>query len=67
MEMRKQVDKVDTVRIDYIRIVEAESFHEDKQLSAGTDYYVLIACKIGNTRLIDKQLVKVTSGKDLTI
>jgi pantoate--beta-alanine ligase len=53
------ISSVKTSKLDYIRIVEVESFEEAASLSAGKKYYILIACKIGKTRLIDNLLIKV--------
>jgi pantoate--beta-alanine ligase len=58
-EMLKIMNSVDSSKLDYIRIVESETFVEAKKLLKGSVYYILIACKIGNTRLIDNVLVKV--------
>jgi pantoate--beta-alanine ligase len=48
-----------SVHLNYIRIADAEYFSEPKSLEKGKEYFVLIACKIGSTRLIDNILVKV--------
>jgi pantoate--beta-alanine ligase len=58
-EMLKIVNSVDSSKLDYIRIVESDSFSEVKKLLKDKSYYILIACKIGNTRLIDNILIKV--------
>lgn len=52
-EMKSVIDSVDTSQLDYIRIVESESFKETETLQKGKGYYILIACRIGRTRLID--------------
>lgn len=66
-EMKRMIKKVDSADLDYIRIVETESFLEAATLLSGKEYYLLIACKIGKTRLIDNLLVKVPSEKELAI
>lgn len=48
-----------SVHLNYIRIVEADSFKETDLLESGKDYYVLIAAKVGSTRLIDNVLVHI--------
>lgn len=58
-EMEKQIKAVDSSVLDYIRIAEAESFNEVERLQPGGEYYILIACRIGKTRLIDNVLISV--------
>lgn len=48
-----------SVHLNYIRIVEAESFLEKSFLIPGESYYILIAAKVGTTRLIDNILITV--------
>jgi pantoate--beta-alanine ligase len=50
-----------SVHLNYIRIVDAEDFTEPVTLEKGKSYFILIACKIGTTRLIDNLLVEVSS------
>lgn len=66
-EMEKQIKAVDSSVLDYIRIAEAGSFNEVEMLQPGKEYYLLIACRIGKTRLIDNLLVKVPSEKEIAI
>lgn len=47
------------VHLNYIRLVDAESFEETELLKQGSNIYVLIACRIGSTRLIDNILVNI--------
>ena len=56
--MTDVVGSVDSSRSDYIKIVEAENFKETSRLIKGKKYYILIACRIGGTRLIDNLLIK---------
>ncbi len=58
-EMKKIIFSVDTSNLDYIGIVNAESFEPVKTISSKSSYYILIACKIGTTRLIDNILLKI--------
>jgi pantoate--beta-alanine ligase len=51
--------KETSVHLNYIRIVETENFVEPQMLEKGKEYFVLIACKIGTTRLIDNVLIKI--------
>jgi pantoate--beta-alanine ligase len=52
--------KESSIQLNYIRIVNAESFKEVDQLESGKDYYCLIAAKVGTTRLIDNNLIHIT-------
>ena len=45
--------KVTSANLDYIKIVEADTFEIVDELEKGKEYFVLVACKIGMTRLID--------------
>ncbi|MDP4192643.1 MAG: pantoate--beta-alanine ligase [Bacteroidota bacterium] len=67
MEMTKQIAKVDTAHIDYVRIVEADSFIETDKLQPGNKYYFLIACRIGKIRLIDNSLISIPAQVAMTV
>ncbi len=56
--MEKIVNRAETSELDYIAVVDALSFNPVKKLEHGKKYYILIACRIGKTRLIDNILVK---------
>jgi pantoate--beta-alanine ligase len=58
-EMITIIAKVKSFKLDYIKIVESKSFEAGEKLKSSNEYYILIACKIGNTRLIDNELIKV--------
>lgn len=58
-EMITIIAKVKSFKLDYIKIVESKSFEAEEKLKSSNEYYILIACKIGNTRLIDNELIKV--------
>lgn len=45
--------------LQYIAFVSAESFEQQALLSEGDQIYILIACKVGKTRLIDNFLLTV--------
>jgi pantothenate synthetase len=57
--MKKLINSVDSSNLDYVSIVEKKSFSIAKSIEKGERYYILIACKIGTTRLIDNLLIKV--------
>jgi pantoate--beta-alanine ligase len=58
-EMLSLISSVNSSNIDYIKIVKADSFEIVDELEQGIEYYILIACRIGSTRLIDNELIKV--------
>ena len=58
-EMITIIAKVKSFKLDYIKIVESKSFEAGEELKSSNEYYILIACKIGKTRLIDNELIKV--------
>jgi pantoate--beta-alanine ligase len=57
-EMKTFIGSVQSASLDYVSIVEKKTFCEVKNLKEGEKYYVLVACKIGRTRLIDNLIVK---------
>jgi pantothenate synthetase len=56
--MKKILNRAASSRIDYVDIVDALNFSLVKNLIHGKKYFVLIACRIGKTRLIDNILIK---------
>ncbi len=58
-EMMSIIEKVKSTDLDYIEIVEIKSFEAVDELKSRNEYYILVACKFGNTRLIDNELIKV--------
>jgi pantoate--beta-alanine ligase len=58
-EINELIAKVDSAKLDYTKVVDAGSFDIIDQLTAGNEYYILIACKIGKTRLIDNLKIKI--------
>jgi pantoate--beta-alanine ligase len=61
-EMKNVIGLVKTSSIDYVDIVEANNFKLSERLEEGKEYYLLIACKIGSTRLIDNFKIKIISA-----
>jgi pantoate--beta-alanine ligase len=59
LEMLSLISSASSSNLDYIKIVEADSFEIIDELEQGSEYYILIACKIGSTRLIDNELIKI--------
>ncbi len=58
-EMITIIAKIKYFKLDYIKIVESKSFEAGEELISSNEYYILIACKIGKTRLIDNELIIV--------
>jgi pantoate--beta-alanine ligase len=56
-QMKKLYDEVETAKLEYISIVEEDSFDATDELMKDKNYYVLIACRIGKTRLIDNAYI----------
>jgi len=57
--MNKLFSKIPSADLDYIKIVEANTFEIVDELAEGTGYFILVASKIGKTRLIDNILLTV--------
>lgn len=58
-KMKEIIYSVETSKLDYIKIVNAGTFEEVDKIISGNRIYILIACKIGTTRLIDNVLIKI--------
>jgi pantoate--beta-alanine ligase len=58
-EMKKILLSAPSASPDYVRIVSLDNFKETESLETGKEYYLLIACKIGKTRLIDNSLITI--------
>lgn len=46
------------IKIDYVEIIDKDTFNKVEELIEGKSYYLLIAVRIGNTRLIDNTILK---------
>jgi len=44
-------------KIDYVEIVDKKNFNKVEALKDGSEYYLLLAVRIGNTRLIDNTIL----------
>jgi len=51
--------KVESASLDYFEIVEFDSCQSAEKLGKGKKYFILVACRIGKTRLIDNYLIQV--------
>jgi len=56
-KMNELFTKIPSSNLDYIKIVDADTFEIVDQLAEGKDYFILVACKFGKTRLIDNALL----------
>ncbi len=54
-----KINAVESSSLDYVKIVNANSFIQVDKLESGNSYFVLIACKFGSTRLIDNLQIKL--------
>ncbi len=50
---------VSSAKLDYLSIVDYENFQPANELVTGGKYFILVACRIGKTRLIDNILFQV--------
>jgi len=57
--MKELLTKIPSANLDYIKIVEADNFEIVDELEKGKEYFVLLACKIGKTRLIDNTMISI--------
>ncbi len=60
--INKMVNLISTVKsskLDYIAIVSRESFKIVDKLEKNNTYFILIACRIGKTRLIDNMIISI--------
>ncbi|MFO7444991.1 MAG: pantoate--beta-alanine ligase [Ignavibacteriaceae bacterium] len=57
--MRNQFSDYKNIQLDYISIVNADNFQEPLFIEQGNEYYILIAARLGKTRLIDNFLISL--------
>ena len=58
-DMNELFIKVTSANLDYVKIVEADTFEIVDELEKDKEYFVLVACKIGMTRLIDNIRISI--------
>jgi len=58
-DMNELFTKIPSAKLDYIKIVEADTFEIVDELEKEKEYFVLLACKIGKTRLIDNTNISI--------
>lgn len=59
-KMKREINLIASSKIDYVNIVDTDNFTIVDKLIFGGKYYILVACKIGKTRLIDNVIIKVS-------
>jgi pantoate--beta-alanine ligase len=57
--MKTIIGEEKSIKLDYVGIVNAYGFREADLIEEGNEYYILVAAKVGNTRLIDNELVRI--------
>lgn len=57
--MKRIISQRSSVQLDYIAIVNESDFKEADAIEEGNKYYILVAARIGSTRLIDNELIRV--------
>ncbi|MCX8056594.1 MAG: pantoate--beta-alanine ligase [Ignavibacteria bacterium] len=58
-EVKQFISQHDLAKIDYVEIVDKSSFEKATFLFEGKEYYLLLAVRIGNTRLIDNTILNL--------
>lgn len=58
-EMKAIFSRDKSIFIDYISIFKANGFRKVEILEEGNEYYILVAAKVGDTRLIDNEFIRV--------
>lgn len=57
--MKNIIAEEKSIRLDYIAIVNACGFRQADFIEEGNEYYILVAARVGQTRLIDNELVRL--------
>jgi pantoate--beta-alanine ligase len=57
--MKNIIGEEKTIKLDYVAIVNGYGFREVDLIDEGNEYYILVAARVGNTRLIDNELVRL--------
>ena len=63
--MRELYGAVKSSNMDYIKIVDDATFDDAVKLEPGKAYFILIACKIGKTRLIDNLHIRFNTDNTI--
>jgi pantoate--beta-alanine ligase len=57
--MRMILSEEKSIKVDYVAIVNVYGFREVDLIDEGNEYYILVAARVGKTRLIDNELVRL--------
>lgn len=57
--MKVTLGEEKSIKLEYVAIVNASGFREVELIDEGNEYYILIAARVGKTRLIDNELVRI--------
>lgn len=55
--VKNLISQYPLAKIDYVEIVNKKNFEQEEFLQKGEEYYLLLAIRIGNTRLIDNTIL----------
>jgi len=58
--MKVIINEAKSIELDYVAIVNMYDFREVDLIEEGNEYYILIAAKVGNIRLIDNELINLS-------
>lgn len=61
-QMKLLYNGLQECNLDYIRIVDADTFMEASAIELEGCYFIIIACKFGTTRLIDNCFISMPNG-----
>lgn len=56
-QVKSLINNYPLLKIDYVEIVNANSFEKEDLLQSGKKYYLLLAVRVGSTRLIDNTIL----------
>jgi pantoate--beta-alanine ligase len=57
--MRETIKRSERANVDYVAAVERETFESVDTFREGGRYYLLVACRVGKTRLIDNEPISI--------
>lgn len=58
-KVKNLISEKPLTKIDYVEIVEKSTFSKAEEIKKGEEYYLLLAVRVGNTRLIDNTIISV--------
>jgi pantoate--beta-alanine ligase len=57
--MKAVLSQEDLIKVDYIEIRNAYGFRPVELIDGGNEYYILVAARMGKTRLIDNEFIRI--------